>query len=138
VRTKISLVGLFILIFVSAFAVTAAAAPKHSRVVLKTKKIAGDKVEFDFKVETIGAIVINTDGPWQLQVKQHEGVAFASTELKVKDFDVKIPGFRMTSTAKPQKTAGKLSYKMIVFICTKNKEQCYREVHEQSSDWKML
>ena len=113
--------------------------PVHSKVTVKAKK-SGDKVALDFKVGVVGAIVINDEGPWSLQLKSHDGLKFKKTKFKKADFkktaaDLSHKKIYVETDGKPTKKSGKVEYKMVTFICTKNKEKCFREVHKGSTSW---
>ena len=41
------------------------------------------------------------------------------------------------AAAKPEKPAGEVEYSMVAFVCTKDKAQCFREVHKGKVPWKV-
>jgi hypothetical protein len=110
-------------------------APDHSKVAVDAKP-AGDKLQLVFKVEPTNGLHINMEGPWKLELKSSDGLAFAKTTLGKDAMDEKLPGFTMTTTAKPAKPAGEVEYSLVAFVCTNDKTQCYREVHNGKAAWK--
>lgn len=108
--------------------------PEHSSVeVTSTKK--GDNLEFTFKVKPTAGIHITLEAPWKLALKQTDGLAFASTDLNKAAMDDKLPGYVVATTAAPGKVSGKMAYALTAFVCTENKTQCFREVHNGEVDW---
>jgi hypothetical protein len=107
--------------------------PKHSKVETAVTAEAGDLVLM-FKVDPTSGNVINVEAPWKLDIKKSDGLKLTSTQLKQKDFLPAIPGFLLK--AKPDKDAGELEYNLTAFVCSKNKENCFREVHAGKLPWK--
>lgn len=108
--------------------------PEHSSVeVTSTKK--GEALEFTFKVIAAPGIKVTLEAPWKLALKQSDGLAFAATDFNKAAMDDKLPGYVVATSAAPGKDAGKLTYALTTFVCTDNKSQCFREVHNGEVDW---
>lgn len=125
---------LFAALLVTAFAGAAYGfgKPQHSAVEVDVKDDAGGK-QFVLKVKPNSDMVVTLDAPWKLEVKGHEGLAFAKTTFNKADMDDKLPGFVVTG--KTDKAKGDLEYSLTSFICTKDKTQCFREVHTGKQAW---
>ncbi|MEY4630388.1 MAG: hypothetical protein RIQ81_508 [Pseudomonadota bacterium] len=93
------------------------------------------QLKFDFKTLPGKGLKINTEGPWSLEIKTHQGLVLEKTKMGRSDFKEDLAGFSMVS--KPEKKLGKITYKMVVFVCTENKSQCFRDVQQGSFDWTM-
>lgn len=106
--------------------------PKHSAVAVEAR--AGDGAQqFTFKVEPKNDMIVNFDAPWKLEVKGHDGLTLPKTTFARGDLDEKLPGYVVSAKAgKPQ---GDLEYSLTAFICTKDKTQCFREVHTGKTTW---
>lgn len=127
--------ALFTLLLAAAPAFAFGSKPEHSAVDVETKA-EGDKLKLVFKPRPLEGMVINEEGPWKLEVKKADGLAFAKTTMTKDDIDFKTPGWTLATTAKPAKDAGEVEYAMTVFVCTKDKTQCFREVHDAKAAWK--
>ncbi len=108
--------------------------PEHSAVAV-TSSPAGEQLALTFKIDLKNAMVVNLEGPWKLELKSSDGLAFASTTLDKAAFDEKMPGYKLTTTAKPTKPAGTVNYTLTAFVCTKDKTRCFREVHQGAHQW---
>jgi hypothetical protein len=85
------------------------------------------RVQFTFKTIPIGDLVVNKEGPWKLEIISSGKLQFDKKELKRADWKEDIAGFSLTSA--PAKTKSeKIKYKLVAFVCTKDKSQCFREV----------
>lgn len=95
-----------------------------------TAKAQPDKrVELTFKTLPANDLAINKDGPWKLEILNSGKLKFEKKEYKRGDWKEDIAGFTVISS--PAKTKSeKIKYKLIAFICTKDKSQCFREVVE--------
>jgi hypothetical protein len=111
------------------------AKPEHSTVDVSTKQ-NGANTEFTFKINPNKGMALTLDAPWKLSLKNTDGLTFAATDLNKTAMDDKLPGYVVTTTAAPGKAAGKLGYALTAFVCTEDKTQCYREVHQGEVDWK--
>jgi hypothetical protein len=113
--------------------------PEHSAVKVSVKpgelaKPADPPTKiFTFELQMQPDMVLNHDGPWKLEIKAHDGLGLAKTTFDKAELDDKIPGYAVTATA--AKAAGELEYQMTVFVCTKEKTQCFREVHKGKYSW---
>jgi len=110
--------------------------PKNSSVAVEAKPL-GQNLQLAFKVSPRAGLHINLEGPWKLELKNAGGLAFAKTTLVRADMDEKLPGFVLTTTAKPAQVSGEVAYKLIAFVCTNDKTQCYRDVHTGKAPWKV-
>ena len=106
--------------------------PEHSGVVIDTANISGGK-QFTLKIKAMNNMVINFDAPWKLEIKGHEGLGLTKASYAKEDMDEKLPGFLVQST--PENPKGTLEYSLTAFVCTKDKTQCFREVHSGKQDW---
>lgn len=97
---------------------------------------AGDSLEFKFTNVPNAGLVINLEGPWKLELKKSDGLAFAKTTLARGDLNESDASYKLTTSGKPTKGEGELEYKFITFVCTKDKTTCYRDVHEGKTPWK--
>ena len=113
----------------------AASAPEHSKVAITQKK-EGDGLSLTFKVEPNTGMNITLDAPWKLALEAKD-LSFAKTSLAKSDMDTALPGFVVKTMAKPAASQGQLKYTLTAFICTKEKTQCYREVHTGTFDWNL-
>jgi hypothetical protein len=113
----------------------AAKKPEHSSIDFSSAKLANGEVQLQFKVVPNKGLTVTTDAPWKLEISEVEGLTLASKSFDRTKLDEKLPGF-VVSAGKPAAATGKLTYKMISFVCTENKTQCYREVHENTATWK--
>lgn len=110
-------------------------ASKQASVDVAWSKQPDGDVRFDFKTTPAKDLKINNEGPWSLEIKAHSGLTIAKSKLGKSDFQEKLPGFSLM--AKPTAKSGKIDFKMVVFVCTASKGQCFRDVHQGSLDWKL-
>jgi hypothetical protein len=106
--------------------------PEHSAVDVQAKDDAGAK-QFTLKIEAKSGMVVNFDAPWKLELKGHDGLSVAKTSYAKADMDEKLPGF--VFAAKTEKPQGDLEYALTAFVCTQDKTQCFREVHNGKAAW---
>lgn len=85
------------------------------------------RVQFTFKTVPSGDLVVNKDGPWKLEIISSGKIQFDKKELKRADWKEDISGFSLTSAPAKIKSE-KIKYKLVAFVCTKDKSQCFREV----------
>jgi hypothetical protein len=110
-------------------------ASKQASVDVAWSKQPDGDVRFDFKTTPAKDLKINNEGPWSLEIKAHSGLTIAKSKLGKSDFQEKLPGFSLM--AKPTAKSGKIDFKMVVFVCTASKGQCFRDVQQGSLDWKL-
>ncbi len=108
---------------------------KQASIEVDWKKTSGGQLTFDFKTIPAKGLKINTDGPWSLELKEYSGLEVVNAKLGKSEFKENLGGFSVSS--KPQVKSGKVTYKMVVFVCTENKSQCFRDVQQGSFDWTM-
>lgn len=137
---RVSLAVGFIAVVNSSSALADTAPKKSSsiEVTANTSKKDG-KTSLVFKVVPAENMVINEDGPWKLEIKDAAGLTLAKNKLEKGDIDFKIPGYSVDvtkggSSNKKSATAKAVAYKMIVFVCTKDKTTCVRDVHDGKAD----
>ncbi len=106
---------------------------KQASVEFTTSPQPDGQLKLEFKTVPAKGLKINHDGPWSLEIKDHPGLDIAASKLGRADFSESVPGFSLMS--KPKTKAGKVSFKMVVFVCTESKSQCFRDVHQGSFDW---
>lgn len=107
-------------------------APEHSAVVIDAKD-QGTEKQFTVKITAKEGMAVNFEAPWKLEVKDHDGLALAKTSFVKADMDEKLPGFVVQG--KTEKPSGSFDYNLTAFVCTKDKTQCFREVHKGKQDW---
>ena len=108
--------------------------PKNSKVEI-TSANAGDQLEFTFKVSANAGHSVTFEAPWKLDLKNHDGLAFASSSFNKDNMDEALPGYKVKTNAKPGKQSGEFEYSLVSFICTTDKTTCYREVHKGKHPW---
>ena len=117
---------LFCILIATLFSSTLLAAGKATIQVSTTKD--KEMVKVTFKAVPSDGLVINAEGPWKLEVSPTAILTTDKTEWKRADWNQELPGFEIIGHAKGKESSGEISYKMITFVCTKDKTQCYREV----------
>lgn len=137
-RSHLAYISSVIILFAGNFTKPAiaskpASATSQSSIEVTTTSQPGGELKLQFKTVPAKGLKINTDGPWSLEFKDHPGLEVTTKKLGKSDFAESIPGFTMTS--KPSAKSGKISFKMVVFVCTETKSQCFRDVHQGSVDW---
>lgn len=85
------------------------------------------RVQFTFKTVPSGNLIVNKEGPWKLEILSSGKIQFDKKELKRADWKEDIAGFSLVS-APAKTTSEKIKYKLVAFVCTKDKSQCFREV----------
>jgi hypothetical protein len=100
-------------------------------------QLKDQKIELTFATEAASGLVINAEGPWKLTVADSGSLKLDKVEFKREEWNQKNASFTATAAANPKKNTA-LKYKMIAFVCTKDKSQCFREVVEGSTTvtWK--
>ena len=104
---------------------------------VSAKRLADKKVELTFAAKPAAGLVINSEGPWKLTVVDPGSIKLDRSEYKREDWSEKNAGFSVIAAPGAKNTAD-LKYKMVVFVCTKEKTQCFREVIESPAtvSWK--
>jgi len=116
-------------------ATSAAPAAQKSKVEAKVEP-SKSGLAFHFHVVPDAGLHINQEGPWQLEIKAAPGLTFASTTLKKDAVDFALPGFTLATTVPPSQSSGSVTYKLIAFVCTDDKAQCFRDVLSGEVAWK--
>jgi hypothetical protein len=96
------------------------------------KPQADKRIEFTFKTHPVGDLVINKEGPWKLEIISSGKIKFEKTEYKRTEWKEDVSGFTVLGSATKGKSET-IKYKLVAFVCTKDKSQCFREVVEGSS-----
>jgi hypothetical protein len=122
-KIKIVLAALSIVSFMTPMAYAAGKATVN----VSAKSISSKKIELTFKTQPAEGLVINHEGPWKLEIKDAGTIKPDKTEWKRSDWREDIGGFMVTANPGSQKSA-EIKYKLVAFICTKDKSQCFREV----------
>jgi hypothetical protein len=133
-RAFLLIVGLWL---ISVPGMSADEPKKHTSVDPSVKALADGNFEFTFKVVVPGDLVVNNDAPWKLEVKEAKGLTFAEMTYGAKATKPDLPGFVITTKTKPTAQEGSLEYSLVAFACTKNKDNCYRDVHKGTVPWKV-
>jgi len=130
---RISLIVSVYFIATSALAKDYTSEKKNSQVmvsIVKTK--SGSELTFKTIPKIVEGVpmVINDqkNAPWSLKIKEAKGIQFSNKTLGRKDFSLKTPGFKIS--AKHTNKPWSFTYKMRVFVCTKNKDKCFTEMHK--------
>ena len=110
--------------------------PKNSKIEI-TSAPAGDQLEFTFKISANAGHAVTFEAPWKLDIKNHDGLAFANSSFNKNNMDEALPGYKVKTNAKPGKQNGEFEYSLVSFICTSDKTTCYREVHKGKHPWAM-
>lgn len=118
----------------SGFSQTTTTSKQASVDVTWSKQPDGD-VRFDFKTKPAKGLKINIEGPWSLEIKEHSGLNLVKPKLGKSEFQEALPGFSLVS--KPTAKSGKIDFKMVVFVCTESKAQCFRDVQQGSLNWNL-
>lgn len=108
--------------------------PKHSKIEI-TSAPSGEQLEFTFKISPTAGHAVTFEAPWKLDLKNHDGLTFASSSFNKDNMDEALPGYKVKTNAKPGKGTGDFEYSLVSFICTTDKTTCYREVHKGKHSW---
>lgn len=128
---KLNIIGVSLVL--SASFLMAEAKEVHSQVSERVTISADGKLSFEFEVKT--KLAMNWEAPWLLQLNKYEHLSFDKVKFKRGDMDDKLPGFKIATKSKPGGDKGTLDYKLIAFVCTKDKSKCFRDVHKGSFAW---
>ncbi|MBF0441595.1 MAG: hypothetical protein HQK54_06795 [Oligoflexales bacterium] len=112
--------------------------PKNSTLEVNVTKNKEETLTLLFKVAPKENMSITVDAPWELTMTDTEGLSLKTDKniFTTKAFDPKIPGFRVESgKINTSKASGVVSYKLKSFICTKDKSQCFQEIHKGNINW---
>ncbi len=114
----------------------AAKGPAKAKVeVTSVKEKNGAKLIF--KTVPTDGLVINAEGPWKLEIKNIMGAKTTVTELKRSDWKEETAGFEVPVTIDGKAKTADVQFKLISFVCTKDKSQCFREVVEDKASVKI-
>lgn len=90
-----------------------------------------------FKTVPKDGLVINHEGPWSLDIKNITGAKSTVTSLKRGDWKEDSASFDLPVVANASAKEADVQYKLVSFVCTKEKTQCYREVIEDKAKVKL-
>lgn len=113
----------------------AKASPKAT-VQITTSKDKGT-TKLVFKTVPNDGLVINHEGPWSLDIKNITGVKSNVSTLKRTDWKEDTATFDLPVVADAGAKEAEVQYKLVSFVCTKEKTQCYREVIENKTKIKL-
>ena len=113
------------------FATDSMAFDLHSKVVTKASAIPN--LDIELVIQPDENMKINQDGPWKLEISNLEKANAAKTKLVKEDMNFSLPGFKLSLNG--AQAGGKCDYKLTAFVCTKDKSQCFRDVHTGSLKW---
>lgn len=105
--------------------------PKYSSIQVKDDN---SKQQMIFQVVPTENMAINADAPWKLEITEAKGVDLPTRKFGKEQLNEDIPGYAVKLN-KAKEKSGSIAYKFIAFICTKDKTQCYREVHNLKHTW---
>jgi hypothetical protein len=104
----------------------------RAQVEVSAKATPNKLVELTFKTSPADGLSINPEGPWHLKITDAGGLKFDKMEFKRPEWKEQISGFTAMATPAKDKT-GTIKYRLVAFICTKEKTQCFREVIEKEA-----
>jgi hypothetical protein len=120
------------LITILCFSAQSVLAAGKAQVDVSAKATPDKHVELTFKTSPTDGLAINPEGPWNLKITDAGGLKFDKMEFKRPEWKEQISGFTAMATPAKEKT-GIIKYKLVAFICTKDKTQCFREVVENEA-----
>ena len=113
---------------ISTFFMASAAFSAGKAKVHVTATHANASLKLLFKTEPAEGLEINAEGPWKLDLKSAGPLIVGKQEWKRSDWKSEMAGFEVPAEFKGKESAAEITYKMTVFVCTKDHTQCYREV----------
>jgi hypothetical protein len=105
----------------------------RATVEVNAKVLPKKRVELAFKTHPSEDLAINKDGPWKLILLSTGKLKFHKKEYKRSEWNEEIAGFNIVSSPTNIKSET-IKYKLIAFICTKDKSQCYRDIIETTAN----
>ncbi|MEZ4742193.1 MAG: hypothetical protein R3B45_07080 [Bdellovibrionota bacterium] len=115
--------------------------PKYSKVHLSIKQDKDSTNKLIFRVSADDTMQLSfVNAPWELNLKTIDtqpNFKLAKDKYTAKDLDQGLPGFAVQIPTK-ELQSGILEYRLIAFICTKEKTRCYREVHKNTVNLKTI
>jgi len=109
-----------------------AIAAGKAKIEVTGKPQADKRIEFTFTTHPVGDLVINKEGPWKLEILSSGKIKFEKTEYKRAEWKEDVAGFTALGSA-TKGNSETIKYKLVAFVCTKDKSQCFREVVESSA-----
>jgi hypothetical protein len=125
------LVGLCFSVF--GFCHSANASEIRATVEVKVDKKTKAANQMIFSTKPASGLIVNDEGPWKLEIKGSKGVDFKVKEVKRGEWIADVAGFRVDYSPVAGAKDAEVEFKMVTFVCTKDKSICYREVVSQKS-----
>lgn len=117
------------------FSISANAEPLAFVDVKESYHPPSNTIELSFLVKAAENHQLVDEGPWSLTIEGEKlKIDNKSLPYTSKDFDMKIPGFKLKATSEAE--SGELRYKMRVFVCKDDKSQCFPRLIEGKASWK--
>lgn len=110
---------------------------KHSSVeaTFSFLKEKPNTVDVTVQVKPHEALAANFNGPWMLEIKEAGSMVLPQNKWTRADLNESLPGFQWQATVPSGESSGKLTYRLVSFICTADKKVCYRDVHKGDLSW---
>ena len=110
---------------------------KHSSVETKTA-VSGPNLGIEVLVKPDAGFHLTKDGPWQIALSGATGLKLETKDGRyvAKNFDEKLPGFKITAPIEGAAASGHIDYEIKAFVCTEDKTQCFPQEHKGAIDWK--
>lgn len=83
-----------------------------------------------FLVRPSEGMLLTFEAPWSLKFESQSGFKTDKNSFSKTDMDEALPGFSIPLKAEAGTDEATVQYKLITFACTKDKKQCFREVHK--------
>lgn len=111
---------------------------KHSTVktAFTFSKTDTDQVTVTFQVVPNDNLKANFNGPWLLEVQDAGTLVMPQAKWDRSQLNESLPGFKWAAKVPAGQEAGSLRYRLVSFICTADKQVCYRDVHQGEAAWR--
>lgn len=97
--------------------------PKYSQLQVKLEKDV-----LSFELSAVEKHELTFEGPWTLELTNLKGLSISKLKYSQKDFDLSDRKYKVK--VDKAEASHSLDYKLVAFVCTKDKTKCYREVHK--------
>lgn len=110
----------------------------HSKLEIKATEHKNNQKEIVFTVTPDAGMKINFDDkkpetvPWQLEIKNPQGLKVPKLKLEYADFDRDKGQFRFVAANEGKVPERGFDYRLVAFVCTQDKSQCFRDVFKAS------
>jgi hypothetical protein len=105
----------------------------HSKVEAKSSSKDG-QVILQFSIKTDADNVVNDEAPWKFELKKFDGLKVETPLIKGSDLVKTLP--LLTVKATPTAASGTAEWSLVAFVCSKDKSNCFRDVHNGTLAWK--